>query len=107
MFEVVRVFAVGAVTLSYAIGLALGLAIAMALTEPMHASVLTALGRVWAWVRKALSVALGWLARTRLARLAVSLSVTYLHMYPADSGTGRHFEGRGRRFVRPGRHRMA
>ena len=107
MSDAVRVVAVGAVTLSYGLGGALSLAVLMAGTQPMHAPIIRTLSRVWAWAVKALSVALRAFLRARVIRFARALGVTYLHTYPADRVTGRHYAGHGRVRGRPGRHRLA
>lgn len=78
MFEFARATATFAVVLTWAGGAALTLAIVGALTEPMHASARAILARVWAWARRALSVALR--AFAWVVRLPYGLAVTYLHI---------------------------
>lgn len=100
-FEFVRVTASLAVALSWLIGAALSFVMLMAVTEPMHASARAILARVWAWARRALSVALR--AFAWVVKLPYGIAVTYLHAYRSDAA--RHFRGFGYRNQSAGRHR--
>lgn len=77
-FEFVRAAASFAVALSWLIGAALSFVMLMAVTEPMHASARAILARVWAWARRALSVALR--AFVWVVKLPYGIAVTYLHI---------------------------
>lgn len=99
--EFARAAAAFAVALSWLIGAALSFVMIMAITEPMHAATWAMVTRVWAWVRRALSVALR--AFAWVLRLPYGIAVTYLHTYRSDAA--RHFKGFGYRNQGAGRHR--
>lgn len=87
-FEFVRAAASFAVALSWLIGAALSFVMIMAITEPLHAATRAILSRVWAWVRKALRMALR--AFVWVLRLPYGLAVTYLHV-PTTNRPGHRF----------------
>lgn len=97
-----------AIVTSYAGGAALTLAIAGAMVEALWPGVQNRTGaRVWealVWVAS-MALRLLHLIACGPVILAYRLAVTYLHTYPADKGSGRHYRGSGRRFQAPGRHR--
>lgn len=100
MSEFARVVAVGAITLSWVLGAVLTIAVLGALTQPMHAPVARGVSQVWAWAFKGLDGHL-----EALHQVVNAWGVTYLHTYPADLGTGRHYAGSGRLRQPVARHR--
>lgn len=96
--ESTRVAAYSGMTLVGILGAGLTISVGFAATMPVHEPVRQTLSRLWAWARKAGSVALRGLYVALGLRLAYRLAVTYLHV---------GWKGQRHAYVTRGRHRPA